>query len=120
MASQRALQFAGIADWAAAVTRRFAGRAPALPNVRSDGGYLAFFEKVVEALEVSVSWVEEEDASSARKLVGLALTLVFSNLCRLVPELDLQRVVEPVPAESRRLLRDEVRTYVDALVARYV
>ena len=43
MASQRTLQFAGIADRASVVTGRFPGRAPTLPNAMSDGGYLVFF-----------------------------------------------------------------------------
>ena len=78
--------------------------APTLPRVSSDGGYLAFFQKVVETLEADVSRVEEDNASDTREILGLALTLVFSNLCRLALQLDLQRVIEPVPAESRRLL----------------
>ncbi|KAI5013709.1 hypothetical protein ZWY2020_040595 [Hordeum vulgare] len=88
--------------------------------MRSDGGYLALFQKVVEALEAGVSHMEEDSVSSARELLGLALTLVFSNLRRLVPDLDLQRVVEPVHVASRHPLQDEVRPLVGALVERYL
>ncbi|KAI4995869.1 hypothetical protein ZWY2020_037957 [Hordeum vulgare] len=96
------------------------GGAPALLRVSSDGGYLAFFQKLVEALEASVSCVEEDNAFDPRELLGLAWTLIFSNLCCLVPQLDLQHVIESVPAEFWRLLQDEVRPRVDALVERYV
>lgn len=96
------------------------GDAPALPNVRCDGGYLAFFERVAEMLEAGVSHVEEERAADPRELLGLALTLVFSNLCHFVPQLDHRRVVEPAPAECRCLFRDEVRPHVDDLMERYI
>ncbi|KAE8773635.1 40S ribosomal protein S5-1 [Hordeum vulgare] len=69
-----------------------------------DGGYLAFFQKVVEPLEAGISRVEEDSAADARELFGLALTLVFSNLCHLAPQLYLWRVVEPAPDKSRRIL----------------
>lgn len=56
-----------------------------MPRVSSDGGYLAFFQKVVETLEAGISRVEEDNASDARELLGLALTFIFSNQRRLVP-----------------------------------
>ena len=71
-------------------------------------------------LEVGVHRVEEDSASSAHELLGLALTLVFSNLRRLAPEPDLRRIIEPARVESRRLLRHEVRRHMDALLGRYV
>ncbi|KAE8811749.1 hypothetical protein D1007_11549 [Hordeum vulgare] len=116
---RRALQFTDIAGQVTSLTHRFAGEAPALPNVRSDGGYLVFFQEVVEALEAGVLRVEEDSVSSARELMGLALTLVFSNLRFLAPELDLRCIVGPAPVESRHVLWGEVRPHVDALVGRY-
>lgn len=120
LASQWVKQFEGIAGWEVRATCRSMGDAPALPRVSSNRGYLAFFQEVVETLEAGVSHVKEDNASDAHELLGLALTLVFSNQCRLVLELDLQRVIESVLAESQRLLRDEVLPRVDALVERYV
>ena len=44
--------------------------------------------------------VEEDNVSDARELLGLALTLVFSYLRCIIPELDLQHIVETVHVES--------------------
>ena len=65
---------------------------------------------MVEALESGVSRVDEDNVSSARDLLDLALTRVFSNLRRLVPE----------PEELQRPLRDEVCPHVESLVERFV
>ena len=99
---------------------RFVGEAPALPCLCSDGGYLDFFQKVVEALETGVSRANVDNESDARDLLDLALTFVFSNLCRHAPELDLQRVGERVPDELWRPLQDEVRPHVESLVERFI
>ena len=64
--------------------------------------------------------MEEDTTSSVRELLGLVVTLVFSNLRRLAPEHDLRHIVEPTPIESHHLLRDELRPHVDTLVGRYV
>lgn len=92
--------------------------APARPNVTSDGGYLTFFEGVVEALETSVPCAEKDGVADARELLSLALPLVFSNLCRLAPELDLRRIVASAHARSRLLSWGEVRPHVAALEER--
>ena len=118
--SLRAEQYLVIARRAAGAVSRFVGEAPALPCAHGDGGYLNFFGKVVEALETGVSRVDEDNASSARDLLDLALTRVFSNLRRHVPELDLPRVMEPVPEELQRPLRDKTRPHMESLVERFI
>lgn len=47
------------------------------------------------------------------------MTRVFSNLRRHNPAFDLSRAMEPVPAELRSPLRDEVREHVESLVGRF-
>ena len=84
------------------------GVAPAWPNVTSDGGYLTFFEGVVEALETGVPRDEENSAADARKLV-------ISNLCCLALGLDLRHVVETMPAGFHRFSWGEVRPIMAAL-----
>ena len=87
--AQCAKRYLDIAHRAVGAVSRFVGEAPALPCAHGDGGYLNFFGKVVEALETGVSRVDEDNASSARDLLDLALTRVFSNLRRQAPGLDL-------------------------------
>ena len=83
--AQRAKQYLDIAHRAVGVVGRFVGEAPALPCMHGDGGYLDFFQRVVEALEASVSRVNADNESDARDLLDLALTFVFSNLHRHAP-----------------------------------
>ena len=63
----------------------------------------------MEALKSGVSKVDDGIESSTRGLLGSALTRVFSNLHRRDPPFDLLRVIEPLPADLRDPLWDEVR-----------
>ncbi|KAE8784904.1 hypothetical protein D1007_41435 [Hordeum vulgare] len=110
MKAQRAKQFFALARRANGMIHLCVKDVPALPRAYGDGGYLDFFLKVVD----------EDIESSVRDLLDSMLTCIFSNLHCLDPTFDLSRTMEPVPAELRSPLRDEVHEHEESLVRKFV
>ncbi|KAE8807136.1 hypothetical protein D1007_16547 [Hordeum vulgare] len=81
------------------------GEGVSIPLVPDDVGYLGFFSRVVERLEVAAENVFSQTASD-----------VFCHLLHLDPGFDFAILLDPVPETIRDALAEWVEVHVEYLV----
>ncbi|KAE8789752.1 hypothetical protein D1007_35960 [Hordeum vulgare] len=94
------------------------GKSVSSPLVPDDAGYLGFFLRVVERLEVGSAKALALAKERTRDLLSQAASDVFSHLLRLDPDFDFTVVLDPVPKTIHAALAEWVEVHVEDLVAR--
>ncbi|KAE8779750.1 hypothetical protein D1007_47177 [Hordeum vulgare] len=88
-----------------------------MPN---DAGYLDFFTRVVERLEVSAKKVGKIIEKECCHLLAQALTQVFSHLLHANPHFDFEAGMPPVPKAPRGALAEAMEDQVGVLSALFI
>ncbi|KAE8773079.1 hypothetical protein D1007_54820 [Hordeum vulgare] len=88
------------------------------PVIPDDSGYVGFFFRIVEHLEVGAEKVLALAREKSRDLLGQAASDVFSHLLRLNTDFDFASVLGPVPETIRAALAEWVKVHMEDLVTR--
>ncbi|KAE8780974.1 hypothetical protein D1007_45825 [Hordeum vulgare] len=96
------------------------GEGVSSPLVPDDTGYLGFFLRFVECLEVSAKKAHVLAVERSRDLLGQATSDVFSHLLGLDLDFDFAIVLDLVPEMIRAALAEWVEVHVESLVTRFI
>jgi myosin heavy subunit len=95
--------------------------APAVPSGGDDNAaaYLTFFGQLLSKLEEAMANVDELAEEESRKLLGVAVCRIFSNLAQSEPTFDFKAVTTPVAQEHFSALHAKVWPDVEAYIKRF-
>ncbi|KAE8816597.1 hypothetical protein D1007_05939 [Hordeum vulgare] len=94
------------------------GESASGPLVPDDAGYLGFFLRIMERLEVGSAKALTLAEEKSRDLLRQAASDVFSHILRLDPDFDFAEVLDSVPETFHAALAEWVEVHVEDLVAR--
>ncbi|KAE8776585.1 hypothetical protein D1007_50695 [Hordeum vulgare] len=88
------------------------------PLIPDDSGYLGFFYRIMEHVEVSAGKAFALAEEKSCDLLGQVASNIFSHLLHFDPDFDFASVLDPVPKMIRATLAAWVEVHVEDLVAR--